>query len=82
MLKKVLTACAAAAAMTVAAATADAATCTNDVWKKVMERGKIIVGVKADYKPWGFRSDTGAIVGMEADMAKDVADAMGVHAAL
>ena len=52
--------------------------CTNEVWNKVMERGKIVVGVKADYKPWGYRDTSGAIVGMEADMAGDVADAMGV----
>jgi len=57
---------------------AAAAQCTNEVWKKVMERGKIIVGVKADYKPWGFRNESGDIVGMEVDMAQDVADAMGV----
>jgi len=62
-----------------AAATAGAAQCTNDVWKKVMERGKIVVGVKADYKPWGFRDDSGNLVGMEMDMARDVADAMGVE---
>ena len=30
------------------------AACTNDVWNKVMERGKIVIGVKADYKPWGY----------------------------
>jgi len=78
MFKKLLATGAAAAAMTFAAASADAAKCTNDVWKKVMERGKIVVGVKADYKPWGYRDSGGAIVGMEADMAKMAADAMGV----
>ncbi len=61
-----------------APASALAAECTNDVWNKVMQRGKIIVGVKADYKPWGFRSENGDLVGMEIDMAKDVAGAMGV----
>ncbi len=81
MLKKVLKSSIAAAAVLAIAAgatTADAAKCTNDVWKKVMERGKIVVGVKADYKPWGFRDESGKIVGMEADMAQDVANAMGV----
>lgn len=56
-----------------------AAECTNEVWNKVMSRGKIIVGVKADYKPWGYRDESGAIVGMEVDMAQAVADAMGVE---
>ncbi|MEM7507990.1 MAG: transporter substrate-binding domain-containing protein [Pseudomonadota bacterium] len=54
------------------------AACTNDVWNKVMERGKIVVGVKADYKPWGFRDSDGNLVGMEIDMAKDVAAKLGV----
>jgi polar amino acid transport system substrate-binding protein len=55
---------------------ADAA---NDRFMKVMERGKIVVGVKADYKPWGFRDTDGNLVGMEIDMAQDVADALGVE---
>ena len=55
-----------------------AAQCTNDVWNKVMKRGKVVVGVKADYKPWGYRSTSGELVGMEIDMAKDVAAAMNV----
>ena len=56
-----------------------AAECTNDVWNKVMTRGKMVVGVKADYKPWGYRDESGAIVGMEVDMAQAAADAMGVE---
>ena len=41
------------------ATSAYAATCTNDVWKKVMSRGEVVVGVKADYKPWGYRDSSG-----------------------
>jgi len=55
-----------------------AASCTNDTWNKIMQRGKMVVGVKADYKPWGFRDTSGNIVGMEPDMAKIAADIMGV----
>ena len=43
-----------------------------------MKRGEIRVGVKADYKPWGFLSSDGKLIGMEPDMAREVADAMGV----
>lgn len=50
----------------------------NDQLKKVLERGKIVIGVKADYKPWGFRDSSGNLIGMEIDMAQDVADALGV----
>ena len=69
----------ATAALLLSTVSSHAAQCTNDTWNKVMNRGKIIVGVKADYKPWGFRNSTGELVGMEIDMAKDVADAMGVE---
>ena len=65
------------AAMGMLASSASAA-CTNDAWNKVMSRGKIVVGVKADYKPWGYRNTDGDIVGMEIDMANDVAAKMGV----
>jgi polar amino acid transport system substrate-binding protein len=69
---------ASAIALSAAAATA-AEQCTNDVWNKVMERGKIVVGVKADYKPWGYRDSDGSLVGMEIDMAREVADTLGVE---
>ena len=52
--------------------------CTNDVFNKVMSSGKIVVGVKADYKPWGYRDENGNLVGMEIDLAQDVADSLGV----
>jgi len=69
------------AALILASSTSMAAgmSCSNDGWNKVMKRGKMVVGVKADYKPWGFRDTSGAIVGMEADMAQIAADAMGVE---
>ncbi len=72
------TAVAAAVASLVAAGSVGAADCTNETWNKVMERGEIVIGVKADYKPWGFRNEDGELVGMEIDMAKDVAATLGV----
>ena len=78
MIRKILTATAVAAvAMGVVANAAQAD--GNERFMKVMERGKLVVGVKADYKPWGFRDSNGNLVGMEIDMAKDVADALGVE---
>ncbi len=56
-----------------------AGTCSNDTWTKIMERGKIVVGVKADTKPWGFLNTDGNLIGMEADMAQEVADILGVE---
>src|SRR5260370_29679407 len=40
---------------------------------KVKQRGVLVVGTKADYKPFGFRDTNGAIVGFEPDLARDVA---------
>ena len=77
-MKKSIKATVAAIALAAVATSAGAAQCTNDVWKKVMERGKVVIGVKADYKPWGFRDEGGNLVGMEIDMAKEVAAKMGV----
>lgn len=61
----------AALAMTAAAASAQ-------TLEKIKERGKIVVGVKADYKPFGFRDPSGKIIGFEPDLAQDVADTLGV----
>ena len=78
-MKKILTTAVSALALTAFTASTVAAACTNDRWNSVIERGKIVVGVKADYKPWGYRDENGNIVGMEVDMAADVARAMGVE---
>jgi polar amino acid transport system substrate-binding protein len=78
-MKKALTTAVSAVALMSFTASTVAAACTNERWNSVMERGKIVVGVKADYKPWGFRDENGNIVGMEIDMAASVAEAMGVE---
>ena len=46
---------------------------------KVKQRGVLVVGTKADYKPFGFRDTSGAIVGFEPDLARDVAGRLGVR---
>ncbi len=71
-----------AMALALSSVAASAADCTNDTWNKVMNRGKLVVGVKADYKPWGYRDTDGSLVGMEIDMANEVAATMGVEAEL
>jgi polar amino acid transport system substrate-binding protein len=63
---------AALAALAVAALPATAQTLD-----KIKQRGALTVGSKADYKPFGFRDPSGAIVGFEPDLAKDVADRLG-----
>jgi len=45
---------------------------------KIKSRGVLVVGSKADYKPFGFRDPSGAIVGFEPDIGKEIADKLGV----
>lgn len=63
-----------AAVAAIAMAAAPAAAQTLD---KIKQRGVIVVGSKADYKPFGFRDPAGNIVGFEPDLARDVADRLG-----
>ena len=44
----------------------------------IKKKGTLVVGVKTDYPPWGMRDSNGNIVGMEPDMAADVAKRLGV----
>jgi polar amino acid transport system substrate-binding protein len=46
--------------------------------ERILERGRLIVGVKTDYPPWGMVAPDGAIVGLEPDLARDLADRLGV----
>ncbi len=50
-----------------------------DVLDDIKKRGKLVVGVKADYKPFGFREPSGKIVGLEPDLAAEVAKKLGVE---
>jgi len=82
LFKTIVSAIALATMSTAAIADGHSEMCTNATWNKVMERGKLVVGVKADYKPWGYRNSDGELVGMEIDMARDVAAKMGVEVEL
>jgi polar amino acid transport system substrate-binding protein len=47
--------------------------------EKIKARGTLIVGVKADVKPWGFMQSPGTEpVGIEPELAKTISDALGV----
>lgn len=50
-----------------------------DSLETIEKRGKIKIGVKEDYPPWGMRDEAGALIGTEIDLAKDVARRLGVE---
>lgn len=49
-----------------------------DTLADIKAAGVLKVGVKADYKPYGFLDPSGKVIGIEPDLAKDVADKLGV----
>src|SRR5437763_12587969 len=73
MHKLLLTAASAAIGLALSLAPAAAQTL-----EKIKQRGVLVVGSKADYKPFGFRDPSGAIVGFEPDIAREVAAKLGV----
>lgn len=68
----------AVAAVVSAAALLSLPALAQDAVQNVKQRGTLIVGVKADYKPYGYRDPSGKIVGIEPDLAQDVATKLGV----
>ena len=70
---------AAAAAIFAAGAFGYAGSAAADTLTDILDRGKIVIGVKADYRPWGFRAEDGSLVGLEIDMANDLAETLGVE---
>jgi polar amino acid transport system substrate-binding protein len=61
------------------AAQARAADCAQDTLCRILTSGKLKVGVVGDYKPWGYRGANGEFLGLEPDMARDVAKKLGVE---
>ena len=50
-----------------------------DTMASIKQKGKMVVGVKADYKPYGYTDPSGKIVGLEIDLANDIAKRLGVE---
>jgi polar amino acid transport system substrate-binding protein len=76
MITKMIRATLAIVAVSVLAAGAASAEGTLE---RIKERGTLVVGVKQDYRPWGYLDPNGDIVGLEIDLAKDVAERLGVE---
>lgn len=46
----------------------------NDLYGTILKRDKIIVGISFDSKPFGFKDSDGQVKGMEADLAREIAE--------
>lgn len=49
-----------------------------DELQDIKSKGVLVVGVKADYPPFGYLSPSGQNIGIEPDMAADIAKRLGV----
>ncbi|MGI0133596.1 MAG: transporter substrate-binding domain-containing protein [Candidatus Micrarchaeaceae archaeon] len=49
-----------------------------DLLSDVKAKGELVVGVKADYRPFGFLNPAGKIIGFGPDLAADLAKRLGV----
>lgn len=49
-----------------------------DIMDEIAERGTLAVGIRADYRPYGFLDAEGNNIGIEPELARDVADRLGV----
>jgi len=44
-----------------------------DTLQNIIDKGEVAIGVKADFAPWGMRDTNGNVVGLEIDLANDLA---------
>jgi len=57
---------------------------TGSIWaadsslEKIKKRGKLLAGVKYGTLPFGFVDKSGAVVGFDVDLTKEIANALGV----
>lgn len=75
---KYLAAVAATFAGTLVVLSAGPAQAAGDRLKEILDRGVVRVGVQGAFKPWSFPAPDGSLQGIEVDLGKGVAEALGV----
>lgn len=48
-------------------------------WEQIKEEGELVVGMSADYKPFEYHDEDDKIVGFDVDVARAIADELGVE---
>ena len=52
----------------------------DDSLQKIKDKGQLVLGLDDSFPPMGFRDTDNNIVGYDIDLAKEVAERMGVEA--
>ncbi|MBY6052319.1 amino acid ABC transporter substrate-binding protein [Cytobacillus firmus] len=50
----------------------------QDLWAKVQDEGKLLIGTEGTYPPFTFHDDKGELTGFDVDISKEVAKRLGV----
>jgi len=61
-----------------AALTVSSAYAADSQLQEILKRGTVRIGVQGAFKPWSFPATDGSLQGIEVDLAKSVADSLGV----
>lgn len=62
-----------------AASTAEGSADGDQSWKKVQDKGKLVLGLDATFKPMGYTDENDQIVGFDIDCAKEVCSRLGIE---
>ncbi|MFC3209586.1 amino acid ABC transporter substrate-binding protein [Planomicrobium okeanokoites] len=53
---------------------------SEDLLAKVQEEGKLVIGTEGTYPPFTFHDDSGELTGFDVEIAREVAERLGVEA--
>lgn len=59
---------------------ADSTSQSDDLLTQIQERGSMIFATEGTWSPWTFHDDSGELVGFDIDVAKGIAEQLGVEA--
>lgn len=58
----------------------ETASSSEDLLAKVQEEGKLVIGTEGTYPPFTFHDDSGELTGFDVEIAREVAERLGVEA--
>ncbi|ASK62614.1 amino acid ABC transporter substrate-binding protein [Virgibacillus phasianinus] len=53
---------------------------SKNLYKSIQDKGKILIGTEGTYPPFTFHNDEGELTGFDVEIAREVADRIGVKA--
>ena len=79
-MKKILSVLCAALMLAATLTMAVSAEAPSDLLSVIQQRGKIIIGLEGDWAPWSFVGEDDELTGYDVEVAKAIAEKLGVEA--